>query len=176
MRKGIYLTAAAFSILFSSNLMAEEAVTKSPGIADKIIAATFKTLAKAYVATANLEKIKKTQMSHLEGMDNDKFQKRFNKIQATLSPLPASFKSKYGLKDQMTKEEVIMEIEKLDKKRISQMIEETPDSFIAFQFKKYLNDFKQDTKESDWVKKIHEFWESIIPKAEKWSIRNRMMN
>ncbi len=167
MLKRICLNVVALIIFSSSNLMAEEAAPKSPGIGDRIIASTFKTLAKAYVATANLEKIKKTQIDHLRGMNNDKFQKRFHKIQSTLNPLPASFKTKYGLKDQMAKEEVIAEIEKLDKKQINQMIEETPDTFIALQFKNYLRDLKQDTKDSDWVKKIHEFWEKIVVKTEK---------
>lgn len=167
MLKRACLNILVFIIFLSLNISAAEETVPKAGIGDKMIASTFKTLAKAYVATVNLEKVKKTQISHLEGMNDNKFQKRFQEIQSALAPLPTAFKTKYGLKEQMTKEEVIAQIDQLDKKWINQMIEETPDTFIALQFKNYLRDLKQDTQESDWVKKIHEFWEGIIPRSEK---------
>ena len=158
-----YLLFLIFFLFFTQNLLAQEHLS----LADQLIASTFKTLAKAYAAGVDLEKIKKNQIVHLQGMKSEKFQKQFNKARSTLNTLPAEFKTKYGLKDRMTKEEVIQEISELDKKKINQMIEDIPDKFIVSQFKQYMAGLKQDVQESSAAQKIHEFWAKMTSKAQK---------
>lgn len=167
LKRNFYLLFAGL-IIFSPPAVstAQETAQKLP-VSDRLIASTLKTLARTYAAVIDLEKIKAAQIHHLEGMTPQKFKKHFNKIQSVVSSLPYQFKTQYGFKEEMTKEEVILEIKKLDKKKINQMIEDIPDSFIAFQFKQYLNDLKQDMGESNVVQKIHEFWQKTISRAEK---------
>lgn len=136
-------------------------------VMDHAVAVTFKTLAKGYVATVDLEKIKKNQIAHLNKMNDEKFKKHFQKVSLVLKSLPSEFRIKYGLKDSMTKEDITEKISRLDKKDINQMIDDVPDAFIVFQFKQYLGSLKEDFEQSNVIQKIHEFWDKITPQAER---------
>lgn len=149
-----------FFLCFTEVLSAQENLSA----VDRLIASTFKTLAKVYLTTVNFDKLKNEQIGLLEKMDEAKFQKRFRKVSLGLNTLPSEFKQKYGFKDQMTKAEVIQEIRQLDIKTVGQMIEKIPNEFIASQFKQYLSSINEDVRESQMLKKIQEFWSNITPR------------
>ena len=134
---------------------------------DHLTASTFKALAKGYVATVDLERIKKDQIARLNKMNDQKFKKHFQKVSLVLNSLPSELKIKYGFKDPMTKEDVVKEIGELDKKNLNQMIDDIPETFIIFQFRQYLAGLKEDFGQNNIVRKIHEFWDKITPQAER---------
>ena len=170
MRVGVFLNFMKLTILFiffcsifflSSTKAFSAQETLNP--ADRLIAASFKTLAKVYLTTVNFDRFKEDQIRHLEKMNEEKFQKHFKKVREVLKTIPLGIKQKYGFKDQMTRAQVIQRIDPLDKKTVYQMIDDIPESFIAFQFKQYLHDLKEDVKGSQILRKIQEFWSGITP-------------
>ncbi len=161
--KFLFFAAAIILVFFPKALYAQDRVS----VMDHAIASPFKILAKGYVATVDLERIKKNQIAHLNKINDEKFKKHFRKASLVLSTLPSEFKIKYGFKNSMTKGDVIEEIARLDKKDINQIIDDIPDVFIAFQFKQYLASLKEDIGQSNVVQKINEFWNKIISQAQK---------
>jgi len=133
---------------------------------DKIIGSTFKTLAKAYVAIVDINKLKQGNICKLNSMDEEKFQRRYVKIYEVIKDLPPALKARYKISEQMTKQEAIQNIQSLDKKKIYEMIDLIPDTLIAKHFKQYLKNKKQQIQKSDIVEQIKNSWNKIIEKAE----------
>ena len=150
--------------LFSQNRLAAQ---ETAGVSDRIIGSTFKTLAKAYVSIADMNKLKKNNINKITGMDESKFQKRYAKAYVNMKDLPANLKSKYGITEHMTKAQAVKSIEKLDKKNIGLDIDCIPDVIIARQFKEYLRGGKQEAQKSDIIQQINALWSRMIEKISK---------
>lgn len=133
---------------------------------DKIIASTFKTLAKGFVLAVDIQKIKEKNITKLKKMDEDKFKEKYAKVYQTIKELPPDFKKSYGIAEQMTKEQAIDNIDSLDKKRMYKAIDEIPDGFIAGIFKEYLFQTKEKIQEVNLVEQIKKLWNKIVAKAQ----------
>jgi hypothetical protein len=138
--------------------------TDNTNTADAIIGSTFKTLAKAFVVTANIEKLKKDNVDKLKKKNNDKFRAQYAKFYAILENSP-SLRARYGLVENMTKDEAVAKIKSLDKKKIYAAIDDIPNKLIADQFRLYLGRKKQEMQNSNMVVQIRQTWERIIKKA-----------
>jgi hypothetical protein len=160
MKKGVILWLVA-ALCFPSGLLAQENVS----IEDRIIGATFKTLAKAFVAVTDINKLKKDNIDRLKKMDEDKFKRQYAKAYKVIKDLPPEFKVAYGITEHMAKEQAIKDIESLDKKKIYETIDSIPDTIIARQFKQYLSEKKQEMQKSNLVEQINSFWNKIIGKV-----------
>lgn len=152
------LLAIAFPL---QNIYAEQ----RPSVSEKIIGSTFKTLAKAFVATADIEKIKSGNIKKIRKMPKEKFQQRYAKIYPVLNGLPNTLKNQYNLSENLSREEATSAIESLNKQKIYRIINIIPDTLIASQFKAYLAQAKQKIQESNLVREIEKFWNKIITKA-----------
>lgn len=129
---------------------------------DKIIASTFKTLAKAFVAVADIEGLKRNSIHKVNNMKPEKFQKHYAKAYAAIKDLPPSLKIAYGISLDMSKEQAIKNIDSLDKKKIYEAIEAIPDTFIARQFKLYLSQKKEEIQKSNLVAQINKIWAKLL--------------
>ncbi len=158
---GAYSLLLILSLCFQGYIHAEERVSME----DRLIGSTFKTLAKAFVAVADINKLNKNNIDKLSKIDKYKFQSRYAKVYAVIKDLPYHLKTKYGITEHMTKEQVIKDIESLDKKRIYEIIDSIPDKIIANQFKQYLDNKKQGIQKSNMVKQINRFWNELIRKV-----------
>lgn len=134
------------------------------GIEDRAIGSTFKTMAKAFVAMADMDKLKKGNIEKINSMDEEKFNKRYAKVYRVIKELPPDLKSAYGIDEQMTKREVIRQIELSDKKKLYKVIDAVPDEIIARQFKEYLNKKKQGIENSRITGQIKKFWSRVVEK------------
>jgi len=134
-------------------------------IEDRIIGSTFKVLAKGYVAITDINKLKENNIRRLNKMDEEKFQRHYVKTYPVIRDLPLSFKARYKISEHMTKQEVIQDIEELDKEKIYGIIDSLPDAFIANNFKQYLNKQRQKIQNSNIVGQINYCWDKIIKKA-----------
>lgn len=132
---------------------------------DRIIGSTFKSLAKAFMVAVDWDKLKKANIDKLKKMDEEKFKKQYHKVYGELEGLPEGIKSDFKINAQMTKKEAIRNIKSLDKKKIYQIIDSIPDTFIAAQFKKYLGKGAGKLKKNNLVKQINKFWNEIIEKT-----------
>ena len=146
---------------FQSYTFAQEKVR----IEDMIIGSIFKSLAKAFVTTTDINKLKKDNIDKLNKMDADKFRRRYAKVLEVIKDLPSDFQISYGVSEQMTKEEVIKDIESFDKKKINEAIDSIPDTIIVKQFKKYLSEKKQEIQKGKLAEQINKFWNKIVDKV-----------
>lgn len=149
------------SLCFQSFIFAAE----KANLVDKIIGSTFKTLAKAFVLSADMNKLKKNNIDILNKMSEEKFKKRYSGVYKVLKDLPPKLKVEYGITETMSKEQAIKNTESLNKKKIYEIIDSIPDAIIAQQFKQYLNQKKQAIQKSNVVEQIKKFWNKIIGKA-----------
>lgn len=150
-------------LYFQSCVFAQEKVS----VEDKIIGLTFKTLAKALVVTVDIGKFKKNNIDKLNKMDKEKFKRQYAKAYEAIKDLPSKLKISYGIAEDMPKEQVIKDIESLDKKKIYETIDYIPDTIIAKQFKKYLSEKKQEIQKSSLVEEINKFWNKMLEKVNK---------
>ena len=145
---------------FQSCAFAKEKVS----IEDMIIGSIFKSLAKAFVAVTDINKLKKDNIDKLNKMDTDKFRRRYAKVFEVIKDLPPELKSKYGVTVHMTKEQTIKNIESFDKETINETIDSIPDTIIVKQFKKYLSEKKQEIQKGKLAEQINKFWNKIVDK------------
>ncbi|MDP2922334.1 MAG: hypothetical protein Q8O30_01250 [Candidatus Omnitrophota bacterium] len=151
------------ALLYQSFVLAKEKVSTE----ERIIGSTFKGLAKAFAAVADIKKIKEYNINKLKKMNDSKFKARQPKIYEAIKDLPQHIKTTYGVKEDMTKEQVIKNIESLDKQKIYAIIDSVPDPLITRLFKDYLRKLGQDIKNSNMVEQVQESWNKIIRKAQK---------
>jgi len=149
------------SLGFQSCAFAVEKVS----LQDKAIGSTFKTLAKGFVVVMNIDQFKKDNITQLNKLRPDKYRKKYAKVYEAIKELPPNLKVKYGIMEDMPREQLIKEIESLDKKKMYEAIDSVPNTIIAKEFKRYLNEKRQGIQESNSVKQINEFWNKVLAKA-----------
>jgi hypothetical protein len=149
------------SLLFYGLLLAEE----TPNLGDKVISFTFKTLAKTFIATADMNRFKKDNIHKLNKMDESKFRKRYAKVYETIKGLPSQLRLKYGITEGITKEEAIRSIESIDKPDIYRLIDSIPDAFIVTEFKQYLSQTKQQMQGNNPIAQVKKLWGKMIAKS-----------
>ena len=70
-------------------------------------------------------------------MRQDKFEMRRAEVMLAVKDMPASIKEKYLLSENMSKDDAIMAIYLLDKKRLYEIIDAAPDAMLARLFKEH---------------------------------------
>jgi len=131
---------------------------------DAIIGSTFKTLAKAFIATADIDKLKQINVYKLAKKDDAKFRTQYAKIYLVLKQCPAIV-SKYGLTEDLTKKQAIEKLKSLNKEDMYWALKSVPNRVIADEFRKYILDEKQALKNSNVVEKVKQVWNRMIEKA-----------
>jgi hypothetical protein len=131
---------------------------------NSIIGFVFKTLTKASVVMQDISILKKDSIDKLNKMDAEEFQRQYTKV---LHVRPFYLKFSYIVKEHMTKEQVIKDIESLDKKKIYAIIDSIPDKAIIDNFKQYLSNKKQEILNSNIVKQINKLWNKMIINVER---------
>jgi hypothetical protein len=147
---------------FPSCVFAQEKAS----LQDKIIGSTFKALARGFVTVIDMDKFKRDSIRKINKKSPDKYKKEYAKVYEVIRELPPELKIKYGIVENMSRAEVIRNIESLDKKKACLLINSIPDAIIAKEFKKYLNTKKRKVQESNLVKEIHEFWDKALAKVQ----------
>ncbi|MCX5694010.1 MAG: hypothetical protein NT014_02570 [Candidatus Omnitrophica bacterium] len=158
-------------LLFAVSYQSPALALDKMSLQDRIVASTFKALARGFVAVLDLDKFKKDNISMINKMQPEKFKIKYAKIYETLKDLPPELKAKYGISENMSKEQLIKDIELSDKKSIYESINAVPDAFIAKEFKEYLNQKNQGAQKIDLVKEINEFWGQILAKIQQSSVK-----
>jgi len=131
---------------------------------DKVIASTFKMLAKGFVFTVDLNKLKQENIARISAMKDEKYKRRYLKAFTLMEELPAGILEQYGLSENMTKEAAIKAVNRLNKEKVYILIDNVPDALIAREFRRYLSSVKQDIKESSLIAQINSFWDKTVKK------------
>lgn len=131
------------------------------GVADKLIGSSFKTLARAFLATANIEKLKKDNIDKLNRKDEEKFRKQYVKVYRVARKCPV-VTQRYGLAKELTKEEAIEKIKNIKKKDLYDALNDIPDKVIADQFRQYFSERKQAVEESNIAVQVNQLWSKMM--------------
>ncbi len=138
-----------------------------PSLEDKLIASTLRTMAKAYVATANMDKLKENNAAKINRMSEERFDRRYAEAYPALKSLPSGLRARYGITDHVTRSHVVKTVMSLDKKKIYELIDALPDAVIAEQFKLYWARKGSDTPNRTMPEQIKAFWDSIVGKINR---------
>jgi len=149
------------SLLFYGLLLAEE----TPNLGDKLIASTFKTLAKTFVASADMDKLKTENICKLNKMDEAKFRRRYAKAYAIIKGLPLETRLQYGISEEMTKEQAVRNIASINKPDIYRLIDHIPDAVIVVEFRQYLSRTKQQIQDNNSITQVKKLWGKMIAKS-----------
>lgn len=131
---------------------------------DRIIGAAFKALAKTFVLTADMDKLKRDNIVKIRNMDEAKFKKRYTRVYAAIKGLPEKVKITYGISDVMDKKQAVRNIESLDKKKACEIIDAVPDALIAKEFLRYISNKKGQTRQTNVTEQVSIFWKRTTEK------------
>lgn len=158
------------SFLIMLNVFLGASFPYSPALAaektdltDNIIGSTFKILAKTFISTADIERIKKDNIERITRMDETKFRHRYAKIYSIIEKCP-SLRAYCGLEKEATKQQITGKIKSLDKKMAYEVIDLIPNSLIASQLRAYFNEKKEQVRASKITSQIQSAWDRMISK------------
>lgn len=130
--------------LFIIIFLFQKPVSTEATVGEKLIGTTVKGVAKIVVLTADLDKTKKRFSDKLNRMDKEKFEAKYARLYAIIKDLPQDLKTRYKITPDMTKEQMIKNIESVDtKKELYRTINRIPDKTITELLKLYLGLVKQ---------------------------------
>ncbi|MDP2980706.1 MAG: hypothetical protein Q8N67_01385 [Candidatus Omnitrophota bacterium] len=126
----------AVILFFQSPVYAEAATIKQ-----KVVGKTIKIVARIAVATTNIEKTKKRLVNKLRLMEDKQFRAQYAEFYELVKDIPRDIKIAYNVTPAMTREQMIENIESLDKKNIYKIISSIPDKTVAELFKEYRREY-----------------------------------
>ncbi|MBF0331836.1 MAG: hypothetical protein HQL17_07850 [Candidatus Omnitrophica bacterium] len=123
---------------------------------------TAKTLARAFIATANIEDVKNNSIEKLNRMGPANYGKQYAKYYRVIKDLPAALKTKYGFTQDLPKAKMIKIIRSLDKKQFYTIIEAVPNATIARVAGAYFNDGNPAVKDKSFIERVQMGWAEIM--------------
>ena len=149
--------ALALVLCFQGPVLAAEQVT----VQDRVVGGTFKTMAKAYIATVDIRQLKDKNIKRVENMHDDRFEKKYAEVYKVIKGLPSALRKKYGIRENMTKAQVIAVIRSLDKKQIYEIIDQVPDPMISQQFNAQFSQ-KDGAPRENLTDQVRKIWEKVV--------------
>jgi hypothetical protein len=104
---------------------------------DLVVGGTIKNLAKIYIITSNLPKIKAKYVKKITNMREEKFQKNYRKFYIVFEHLPPAIKQGYDFTPNTSRAELILAINHVSKKDLISIINKIPSEMITRQAKRY---------------------------------------
>ena len=156
----------ALGLCFQGSVLAAEQVT----VQERVVGGTFKTMAKAYIATADIRQLKDKNIKRVESMRDDWFAKKYAEVYKVIKDLPPQLKAKYRIKEGMSKAQVIAVIRSLDKKQIYEIIDQVPDPMISQQFNAQFSQKDGEPKEN-LTDRIGRIWGKVVSEVNAPSVR-----
>lgn len=105
----------------------------------KAVGLAVKTCIKAYIANSDFQSLKKEKMAAINRKPAPQFETDYNQDWAVLKKCP-DLVSKYRLRQNMTKQEALKIISRLNRDDCIKAVDNIPDEVIVEQFNKCIND------------------------------------
>ncbi len=151
-------------ILFCALFLCAPNCYAKSSLYDVVVGVAIKTLAKIYVKTSNLKKLKAKYIHKIAHMKDDKFKKNYMKFYEVYKELPIDIKAKYVFTDKTTKDEVIERIASVKKKDLIAIINKIPSEFILHKTRHYTKKPGSSSQPQPQVNEMF-LWRSIIEKV-----------
>ena len=138
-KKGDLLRKAKIMPLLIIIFLFQKPAPAEATVGEKLIGVTVKGIAKLVVTTTDIDKAKKRFSDKLRDMDNEKFRVKYARLYEVIKDLPGDLKTVYRITPDMTKEQMIKNIESVNsKKEMYRTINRIPDRTIKELLKLYL--------------------------------------
>jgi len=134
---------------------------------DLLVAKTFKVLAGGFLMVTDFEALKKKGTKKIKKMSDAKWEKRSLKVKGILMDLPEDIRRKYGFKEEMTREDVLKNIQAFDKKKARALIAAVPDDLIARKFREYRNTSSRKVEGEGALEQTKNIWQRALGKWNK---------
>jgi hypothetical protein len=118
----------------------------------KFVAFVFRVCAKGLVSVSDMEKLKYNAINKIDKMDKPGFHAWYMDFYEHVDTFPF-FSEQYGLKENLSKDEAIEKIKKLDKQQLYLIIDSLPDIVISNEFKRrFFKKHEQEPNGNDTAK------------------------
>ena len=155
------------AVILTLSLTGACCAAEKPTTEERLVGGTFKALAKAYVATANIEDLKAKNIRRIEVMKPERFQTKYAEVYAVAKALPPKIKAKYGFTEQMTKAEAVRIVRTLDRPKLYEIIDNVPDAVIAEKFFERQGQGGPSDEGKNLMESIGKAWEKLERKVNK---------
>jgi hypothetical protein len=142
------------------------AAGNAPSMSDKIVGSTMKILAKAYVTTVNLPRLKAKHIERISKMDEQSFRVSYARTLGVIRESPL-LKSKFGLNENMGRAEAMERLQAIDKNTLCRMIDAVPDTVISARFRSFASRRDDAMRGMETPKKIETGWKSFQQRIEQ---------
>jgi hypothetical protein len=122
---------------------------------------TIKTLARAFIATMNLDDVKSNAVEKLNRMGPEHYRWQYGQYYKVIKDLPPRLKRRYGVVEDMPKAQLVRNILSLDKKQFYEIVEAIPDATIAREIKNDARSGGAGAKGKDFMGQIQAVWQEI---------------
>jgi hypothetical protein len=128
---------AIFRIIIFSLIIVIPSTSHATTLREFLVGGTIKNLAKVFVKTSNLPKLKTKYINKIATMHEDKFRKYYTKFYVVYKQLPEDLKKSYVFTENATKAQIVAMIKKVDKQDLLVIIDKIPSEFIVDQTRHY---------------------------------------
>lgn len=139
---------------------------EKPGFQETVIGSSFKLMAKTYVLTTDLEKLKKKHITQIQSSGEDEFRFIYAKTLGVIAESPR-LKSDFGLDAYMDRDGAVDKLKGLNKDRLCRMIDAVPDSVIASRVASFMARRVDEMKGMDLTQRISHVWNSFRQRLER---------
>ncbi len=120
-----------------------------------------KTLARAFIATADMAEVKANSIEKLNRMGPAMYQRQYAKHYKVFKDLPAELRKKYGFVPGLSKDRMISIIRAMNKGRIYAIIEAVPNETIAREVGGYFNHVDPEVKKLSLMQRARMAWDDL---------------
>lgn len=165
--KGAFIVAVVAALCAPSAMCAtSDPAAEKASFNDKVVSSTVKLMAKTYVMTTDLEKLKRKHTAQIKSMDDETFSVMYANSLGVIYESPR-MKEKFNVPEDMDREEAVKFIQGLDKNKLCGMIDAVPDSVIAARFRRFMARRMDAMKGMDLTKRVQYAWNSLVGRIEK---------
>lgn len=129
---------------------------------EALVGMAVKSIAKGYIATADLEKLKETNIAKIENMDDKEFKTKYRKIYTELNEIPEDVRNDYGFTEDMEKKTAIEQMRSATKNDLYRIIDSIPDSYIKKHFDAYIAEKHKRLS----MQSLMRFWDDLKGRIE----------
>jgi hypothetical protein len=136
------------------------------GFGDRVISSSIKLMAKTYVMTTDLEKLKRKHITQMRQMDDEEFYVRYANTLGVIDE-SAPLRKICGIGGNLDRAGWEKLVAGLDKNKLYKMIDAVPDEVIAARFRRFMARRMEAMKNMDLTKRIQYAWNSLVGRIEK---------
>ncbi len=135
--------------------------SQTPTLKEFLVAGSIKNLAKVFIHACNLSNLKIKHIKSLTKLDDAKFRKRYDSAYKIIKDVPLELRLKYGLREDLTKQEAIQLVERVTKEDLLYIVNAVPNDMIVKNIRSHSKDIPNQNMDSQ----INATWGRIMQRV-----------